>query len=493
MDFYVLQVGERVDDIFTAWTRRAYALIHIMQRFIKGETSRILRMVPVNHIGDGRYQFARRSQSDLHLALEIDIADLFPLAQVSEHVLPRSFRDLKSEALAGAALIQRQHKPWSLLRAAVMIGEQAKRTVVALHHRQILRNKFKARVPHEGPIAKDPAPLHNTLIPKSRRNRQSVSEETGVVEKRRSWLKWLLLFGALWLVLWLAGHAFLVNQVIQLRKNLAANGMALSCEQEKWGGFPLRYTLSCSKPRLTPIAAGAEPQASAERLDLAMWFPYPLAVSATLEGPTQIGKDVISHRPAPGRVTFTLTGGLTLQVTAAEFKWPGNVEAKTVTVSASRGSDLAKLGFSAEGLSLQNLESPITLEQVSGSAETDARVLDAEQPLALMAAENIPLTITDLHARTGTAEIKGSGQLTLDQAHKLNGKLASEIEDIDALMAFLAPPLKLTEGEVAGAKTVIALLGGDPNSAQRKLDIIAKAGEIYFGPFKIADVPPLED
>jgi hypothetical protein len=64
------------------------------------------------------------------------------------------------------------------------------------------------------------------------------------------------------------------------------------------------------------------------------------------------------------------------------------------------------------------------------------------------------------------------------------------VSDLDALMTLLAPHLKLSEQEVAAAKTVISLIGGGTGKA-RKIDVIAKAGELYFGPFKIADVPPL--
>ena len=56
----------------------------------------------------------------------------------------------------------------------------------------------------------------------------------------------------------------------------------------------------------------------------------------------------------------------------------------------------------------------------------------------------------------------------------------------------LAAPLKLTPEQLDGARTVIGLIGGNKPGQPAKVDIIAKAGELYFGPFKVADVPPLE-
>lgn len=309
--------------------------------------------------------------------------------------------------------------------------------------------------------------------------------------KPRRWPYWLAALLALWCAAWYGGSLLLQHQLAKLRADLAESGSTVTCDKESWGGFPFKYTLTCQKPRLH-VSAEPPTEATADQLQLLIWFPNPFHVRATLTGPTHIDAQSISHDPAIGSLTWLPWIKTSASLSTPKADWQGAGSATDVRISITRNTTKVSAAAAAKAITLHSPEGPVALNEFSGAAETDSTLLDAEHPLDDMAAKQLPLKISSLTLKQGAAEISGSGELTLDAQHLLNGKLSSDIADIDAFMAVLASDLKLKEGEVAAAKTVIGLLGGDPASKARKLDVIAKAGELYFGPFKFADVPPFK-
>jgi hypothetical protein len=55
----------------------------------------------------------------------------------------------------------------------------------------------------------------------------------------------------------------------------------------------------------------------------------------------------------------------------------------------------------------------------------------------------------------------------------------------------IQPVAKLSDSDVATAKTFIGLLQKGSGSKEVLLDVIAKDRKLYFGPFKIARLQPL--
>ena len=80
----------------------------------------------------------------------------------------------------------------------------------------------------------------------------------------------------------------------------------------------------------------------------------------------------------------------------------------------------------------------------------------------------------------------GSGALSLDPQHRIAGKLETETNDMQALLALVGPQLGLSESNLANIQTMLSFMG---NGA--KVPIIAKDGALYVGPLKAAELPPL--
>lgn len=320
-----------------------------------------------------------------------------------------------------------------------------------------------------------------------------MSEDISEPRPRRTWVRSLFLILVVWVGGWFLGRALLAHELANLRKNLAEQGTTIACANESWSGFPFRYTLTCTKPKLAAQSAEPAMSAQAEELTLAMWFPYPFYVSGVLNGPTLANDEVINHAPATASLSFGLTGNWSAAGQVRQVSYPALGDAQQVSVTGSKGAGLIKMHVDGETITAKLADrQSFAIDQASATAEADARLAEAERPFDLMAEQGIPFKVDTLSLASGAASITANGEMSLDRDHKITGKLASDINDIDALMVILANTLQLKEGEVAAAKTVIGLIGGDPNSKARKLDIIAKSGELYFGPFKFADVPPLQ-
>jgi hypothetical protein len=210
-----------------------------------------------------------------------------------------------------------------------------------------------------------------------------------------------------------------------------------------------------------------------------------------LEGPTAINGLAISHRPLRQSFRYDARGNWDSAVEIPALAMPDGATAEIIKLFARSQDGKLQFAVDASNLKLAKPAGLPAITSLAGEAETDAGLLQSADPLQAAAATGTPLTITRLQIAAGNVTVNAAGSLSLDAERRLNGKLASEVSDLEALLSLIAPPLNLSAEQVAGAKTVIGLIGGNAPGQPTKLDLIAKDGEIYFGPFKIADVPPL--
>ena len=80
----------------------------------------------------------------------------------------------------------------------------------------------------------------------------------------------------------------------------------------------------------------------------------------------------------------------------------------------------------------------------------------------------------------------GSGVVGLDAANRPSGKLDTQTNDLDGLLAILKPHLRLTDEEGSGLRAILGLLGNGSRTP-----LIARDGVLYLGPFKLAELRPL--
>ncbi|MFN4140587.1 DUF2125 domain-containing protein [Aestuariivirga sp.] len=278
----------------------------------------------------------------------------------------------------------------------------------------------------------------------------------------------------LWASYWLVASRFVEQKFAAERARLAAQGLTLTCTEEAWGGFPFRFEFICSSPVLT---ATVRAEARSGRLHLVALAYAPWQIAALVDGPTTVAAaglapTVAEHQRALAAFTFGSDGKASFSAEVPALSVSGHGRAGRVMAHgrpASRGTDVA--------LSL----SDIVWEP---QGRPPLKIAQAEL-LGTLTAESA-LRIDRVELKQGNLRYWGSGMLRLDESRRLAGMLETETNDLDGLLALVAPHLQIDGGDSANLRTMMTLLG-----ESARLPIIAKDGALYIGPFKIADLAPL--
>jgi hypothetical protein len=106
------------------------------------------------------------------------------------------------------------------------------------------------------------------------------------------------------------------------------------------------------------------------------------------------------------------------------------------------------------------------------------------------AATGKSVVITSLSMRQGELSLAGAGTLGVDQSGYPSGRIAFRIKRIDLLFENVKAIAHLSEEDARAAKIFVDLLqNGSTDDPQ--IDLIAKDGKLYWGPFKIAELRAL--
>lgn len=285
----------------------------------------------------------------------------------------------------------------------------------------------------------------------------------------------VLILALLWSGYWLIALNIAKTRLAELRANLAASGLTVSCTQESWGGYPFHLELGCQSPVIT--YRGQAELKSGHLLLVALAYA-PWQVAALLDGPTtvsapQLPMTTLAHERALAAITFDGEKEPSFSADVPALSIPGLGEAEQIMLhsrpSSQTGTDVA---LSVKKLVYRGTDKPpVTLD--TGS------VLGTLLP-------DQSFTVQKLDLQQGELRVWGSGTISLDQSHRVNGKLETETNDVNALLAVLAPHLALSDNQMANLKMMLGLLG-----SAAKAPLIAKDGVLYLGPFKIADLTPL--
>jgi hypothetical protein len=307
-------------------------------------------------------------------------------------------------------------------------------------------------------------------------------------KRKRPWhmfypLLLVIVLGIGWSIYWLFAFNGMKDALAQARVDLSAQGSTLACERETWGGYPFRIELTCEN-------AGVSTQGrkvKAARV-FAVMMAYDLShVLAEVEGPTRIDDVEIAH--APARLSFDAhrAGGFDASAEVPEAAAAGVSAKQLRALARSKGGTL---DFAADAQEL--IGQGVTLKQIQLVGSTPAAILEAPDPLAEAARSGQALDITKAEATAGDVVLSATGQLRIDPARRLAGKVTAEVSDIDKFLGVAAPLLRLDDGTRAGLASMLAILAKDSASKRRSADLIAKDGELYFGPFKLAQLPPID-
>jgi hypothetical protein len=304
----------------------------------------------------------------------------------------------------------------------------------------------------------------------------------------------VLLLAGLWTIYWSIASSQIHKAYAEAEQRLAARGISLNCSNAQWGGFPFRVERSCEEPRFSVNTANGPINIAASKLLMALQAYNPRHAIALLDGETTISGEAsgkIKHERALASIVLGSddTWQATLELPKIAIDEVVSADRLLVSVRTPEGED-ADFAVAAE--------KPVLRFADGATLALDAADLVGSFPKAALgqsiakyfAATGKSITITSLSMRQGELSLTGAGALGVDQSGYLSGRIALRIKRIDLLFENVKAIAHLSEEDARSAKIFVDLLQngstGDP-----QIDLIAKDGKLYWGPFKIAELRPL--
>lgn len=285
----------------------------------------------------------------------------------------------------------------------------------------------------------------------------------------------IVALGAIWSAYWFVAITYAEQAVAQWREKAAADGFRLACAAETWGGYPFRFEFTCDSPAFTG-SRGITARSVAVTALAQAYDPWHIIV--LLDGPTTLRAGSVrqldaTHERIIASVKIRDTAHGEVSIEIPQLNIPDWLTASRVLGHGRPEADGALgIAWSIDNLTYQP---------------------DGRPPLRIAQSDfvgtlkpNAELAVHDMALQEGSVSYRGTGTVRLDSQRRLAGLLNTETNNLDGLLLILDPHLELNEQQRAAFKTVLGLLG-----QQAKIDLIAKDGEFYIGPFKIADLVPL--
>jgi len=294
----------------------------------------------------------------------------------------------------------------------------------------------------------------------------------------------LILFSA-WSGYWLFAFDLAQQEVTARRVALAAQGTTLTCLDENWSGYPFRIEFTCRTPVFDGNIRNHVVNIRAAALLIVAQAYDPYHVVALLDGPTSIAASggfrfEARHDRAVASYRYTGAGCGPFAMEIPALAVPGVAEAAHIALHLRCLNGKADIAIDGRDLAFHGtINGPVKLDAASLMARID---VPTPGPRADIAAAEI--------ARNGVV-VAGKGWLGLDDKHRLAGALATETNDIDGLLDEASRYHPLSEADRAAFKTLLGLIDASATDKRAKADFLAKNGELYWGPFKLADLPPL--
>lgn len=297
-----------------------------------------------------------------------------------------------------------------------------------------------------------------------------------------------------------------------------ARGLEVESAGTRVAGFPLRFDVTLSEPRVRDTENGWGWEAAALRARMRPWdfgevtvFPDRHNVLRVRDGSEWRR---IDWRTDDGRLVLRLDG--TRRVHGAALELRGVSVEGVWRRGAARVESLRASGALAEGgegdeafrviLAMRDLALPDDLGEELGETlaflDIDARVVGplgggerAGEAVVAWRDAGGTLELDDFRVRWGPLGIESNGTVALDGEMRPTGALTADIigygDVIDALIMSNLIPL----GDAFIAKVAFNLLADKPEDGGlpvlRGIPVTAQDGTLFVGPVKVADMPPL--
>lgn len=283
----------------------------------------------------------------------------------------------------------------------------------------------------------------------------------------------VLLLLAGWSAYWLFASAAARTASAAARQRLAGEGITLACGSETWGGYPFRFEFSCSDPRVTSPQGSA---AARQLLVIAQAYK-PSHLILLLDGPTKLEGFSrvldLDHRRAIA--SFRI-----------EDAKPAGFSAEIPDLRIAGLLSSAKIVLHGRGTPAGKVELALSAEPLQVTIPREAPLLLDEAAVTVTNRQDRSLDVSMFALRQGSVKLWGDGRIGVDGRNRLSGKIATATNDIDGLLKAGAPYLRMDDRDRAAVKIVLGLFG-----KEIKADLIARNGELYWGPLKLADLTPL--
>jgi hypothetical protein len=285
----------------------------------------------------------------------------------------------------------------------------------------------------------------------------------------------VLIIAFLWSGYWFVAISFAKAKISAEREMLARQGMSLACTSEAWGGFPFRFEFTCSSPVLK-WQDKAEAR-SGNLLAVALAY-NPWQTVFLIDGPTTVlGRNTTPITAQHERIIASVTLDKNYEPRVSS-------DIPKLTVSGLLTADRIMLHTRPEAEGSTGLAA--SAAKLNYQPEGQPPLLIDEGSLAGVLQSDMSVKADKIELSQKNVRYWGSGLISLDKERRVSGKLSTETNDLDGLLRILEPHVDLSDQEKAGFRTVLGLLGNEA-----KADIIAKDGQLFIGPFKAADLPPL--
>lgn len=300
----------------------------------------------------------------------------------------------------------------------------------------------------------------------------------------------VLMLAAAWSIYWFLAFARAKDDVAEQREKWAARGVSLGCGAESWGGYPFRFEFDCAAPEF--LLAGPVPlKIRWQKVQVAAQAYNPFHLVVLADGPgevTNAGGTVFATEAGRSLASFRISAvsGHDIGVDMPRIMVPDLLKAERLLLNATiREGEMSDLRIGLEQATLRlrgGVDEPV-----------DRFALDASIPAAWLKGHftTIPATINGAEAVRGSLRLTGHGTIGVDAAHRLEGRIATVVNDIDALLAIVSPHAGMNEKDRAAVKTLLGLVGGTGSGPVARADLIAKTGEVYWGPLRLVQLPPL--
>jgi hypothetical protein len=297
-----------------------------------------------------------------------------------------------------------------------------------------------------------------------------------------------LLAIAAWCAYWLHVSRQAQARAAALESELRQDGLTIDCGDRSWGGFPFRIAMRCRPFGISTKAANSSSLILARADFLAQAYD-PGHVIVVASSPGEL------HMLGGSRVEIGFTRAVASYVAGA-----GGETSAAIDALATRGLavDQMTLHLKRSTPKAPRLDFALAASNVSldipgyGDEKVDRLSLQGalETPVRLAwEPEGSALGIQRLEIASGEVLAAGNGRIGFDQSARLEGRIVLDVTDLRQLLDRLADRGVVDREELAAGLALLTLLGEGAGSATR-IDLRSEEGRLYFGPFRLGEVPP---